>query len=152
MSINPSDAILAFRTTTTLLSNIQKRRVDFSNVRSVKDDALRGTRRRHLRLSVAFAILADINRDVVAVAAKPSIDLEVVVCSSSLDNNVENPTVLRWLLEYLPKNFTNLVLNINDRTSFRKSEYPCLIPCSPPDGLTKDSSAKELKTYVDKLW
>jgi hypothetical protein len=98
--------------------------------------------------------LADLHRDVVAIAAKPSIqvDLEVVVCSNFLDNNVKNPTLLRWLLEYLPKNLTNLVLNINDGIGFWKSEYPCLMPSSPPDGLTKDSSVEELKTYVDRLW
>jgi hypothetical protein len=49
----------------------------------------------------------------------------------------------------------DLIVNRNDRDDpeFQpKDEYPRLIPCSPPDGLMEDSSAKELKTYVDKLW
>src|SRR5277367_535269 len=84
MSINCPDAIRAFRTTTTLLSKIPRRLrlealsdSDEPGPSDSKDGPEDMARHRHLVLLVAFAILAVINHDVVAITAKQSkVDLD----------------------------------------------------------------------------
>jgi hypothetical protein len=72
MSINPSNATLAFRTTTTLLSRIPSRLGAEPDEPDDESGQPEGdmARRHPLVLSVAFAILAVVKHDVVAVAAK----------------------------------------------------------------------------------
>jgi hypothetical protein len=146
--------VLAFRTITTLLARIQQEKpLEYSNIdtRAFSDaDA------RELRLSTAFANVANTEHDVIAIATNHSLDKLEVIASTNRDNNDELPVIDRLPSTSMISDVWKLLFSSNPRSDdknghTREDQIPYIThPVAPPGVIPGDPAT--LTNYIDNEW
>ena len=145
--------VLAFRTITTLLARIQQEKpLEYSNIDT---RAFSDANARELRLSTAFANVANTEHDVIAIATNLSLDNKLeVIASTNRDNNDE-------LIDRLPStsmisDVWKLLFSSNPRSDdknghTREDQIPYIThPVAPPGVIPGDPAT--LTNYIDNEW
>jgi hypothetical protein len=143
--------ILAFRTITTMLTQIQQNRpFKISDIVGMSD-----MERQELKISNAISTVAVANHDIVAVVAKRAPKkLEVTACTHAQSDS-ENPVTLPSLTPSIMSRTWQLLFTKNFRRDDPKPAIPILDPiiidATIPAGLEQDDD-EGLRQYLERRW
>jgi hypothetical protein len=159
ISINASNSpdyiphnILAFRTITTLLGKIQQE----NSPKFADTGTTTEAEKKELRLSTAFANLANTDIEVIAIATSNSVDEIEVIVSTSQDNDgltkICSPPIkitdLIWRMIFSSNARRDDTTTV---TAGHHRDYPLIAQPAIPQSV-KDHDLKTLQNYIEKEW
>jgi hypothetical protein len=141
--------ILAFRTITTLLGQIQQEKpptfADIGTKSTAEKD--------ELRLSTAFANLANTDLEVIAIATSNSVDGIEVIVSTSQDNDgltkICSPPIK--ITDLIWKMIFSSNARRDDTTAETGHHYPLIALPAIPQGVV-DDDLETLQCYIENKW
>ena len=153
---NPPDKIpeniLAFRTITTLLGKIQQEKpLTYSNLN--ESDILGSDTKEELRITTAFANVANTHIEVIAIATNLLVDkVEVIACTNrdinnelidhSPPSNLKISGILKYMFSSNPR---------RDDDGGHTGELPYIADTVAPPGVIHDDP-ETMKNYIEKEW
>jgi hypothetical protein len=144
--------ILAFRTITTLLAKIQHEKpLGYSDLDKRKLDS---SETNELRISTAFAIVANTDIDVIAIASTLSMDkVEVIACTNRDNDELIDRSVPSKISDIWNLLFSSNPRRDDDNGHTGEDQIPRIASIVAPPGVSlNDPDTKTLESYIVNEW